>query len=105
MICGFYFFILINTFYGGAMTMFFSSEITLPFETIRDVTRAYPTWNLMVNEGSEAIYRAKAMDGDRDYVGLVNRMDNAQDETLFSSIEDGLAKLKDGHNVIHVIEG
>ena len=59
MICSFYFFILINTFYGGAMTMFFTSEITLPFETIRDVMRTYPTWNLMVNTGNEAIYRAK----------------------------------------------
>ena len=59
MICSFYFFILINTFYGGAMTMFFTSEITLPFETIRDVMRTYPSWNLMVNEGNEAIYRAK----------------------------------------------
>ena len=59
MICSFYFFILINTFYGGAMTMFFTSEVTLPFETIRDVMRTYPSWNLMVNEGNEAIYRAK----------------------------------------------
>lgn len=59
MICCFYFFILINTFYGGAMTMFFTSEVSLPFETIRDVMKNYPSWNLMVNGGNEAIYQAK----------------------------------------------
>ena len=85
-ICCFYFFILVNAFYGGAMTMFFSSEITLPFETIGDVMGTYPTWNLMVDGGSDAIYRAKAVDGDRDYIDFVRRMDSAPDLTLFSTI-------------------
>ena len=85
--------------------MFFSSEITLPFETMRGVIREYPTWRLMVNKGSEAIYRAKAMDGDPDFVSFVERMDNNPEGTYFSSIEEGLAKLQEGQNVIHIIEG
>ncbi len=30
-------FILVNAYYGGALTMFFSSSPTLPFETLRQV--------------------------------------------------------------------
>ena len=47
----------------------------------------------------------KAMDRDPDYIDFVQRMDNAPEETLFSSTEDGLAKLKEGPNVIHALEG
>ena len=28
------FFVLINAYYGGALTMFFTSELTLPFNSI-----------------------------------------------------------------------
>ncbi len=44
------FFVLINSYYGGAMTMFFTSEIALPFETTRDVMRD-DSWNLVVQHG------------------------------------------------------
>jgi hypothetical protein len=40
------FFVLLNAFYGGALTMFFTSEITIPFNNIYEVMRAYPSWNL-----------------------------------------------------------
>ena len=36
---GWFFFVLINAYYGGALTMFFVSEITLPFNTIRDALK------------------------------------------------------------------
>ena len=45
-----FFFILINAYYGGAMTMFFTSEISIPFEGIRDVIRD-DSWNLMIRTG------------------------------------------------------
>ncbi len=43
-----YFFVLINAFYGGALTMFFTTKTTIPFATIKDVMRAYPDWKLMM---------------------------------------------------------
>ncbi len=46
------FFILINAFYGGAMTMFFTSDIRIPLETITDVMRD-STWRLIVQEGEQ----------------------------------------------------
>ena len=42
--------ILINAFYGGAMTMFFTSDITIPFEGLRDVMRD-PSWKPLIKEG------------------------------------------------------
>ena len=33
------FFVIINAYYGGAMTMFFTSELTLPMNSIEDVMR------------------------------------------------------------------
>ena len=55
-----FFFVLINAWYSGAMTMFFSSEITLPFNTIQDVMRAYPDWKLKMMHGNQVnfVYQA-----------------------------------------------
>jgi len=39
------------------MTMFFSSEVSTPFEGIRDVIRAYPEWSLMGLAGDFAVPR------------------------------------------------
>ena len=39
---GWIFFFLLNAFYGGAMTMFFASEVSLPFETVREAMQSYP---------------------------------------------------------------
>ncbi len=44
------FFVLVNAFYGGAMTMFFTNDVTLPFQGIRDVMRD-DSWNLIVQAG------------------------------------------------------
>lgn len=60
MTSGWIFFVLINAYYGGALTMFFVSEITLPFNNIRDVLRAYPAWNLLYIDGNEAYFNLPA---------------------------------------------
>ena len=56
MFFGWSFFVLINAYYGGALTMFFASEIALPFETLRDVLKAMPSWTLLVHDGNQVIY-------------------------------------------------
>ena len=53
-------FVLINAFYGGALTMFFISETTVPFESLRDALRAFPDWNLVYQEGNEAFFHIPA---------------------------------------------
>jgi len=42
----------LENYYGGAMTMFFANEIRVPFESIRDVIRAYPDWMLIIQIGT-----------------------------------------------------
>ena len=56
-ISAWFFFVLLNAFYGGALTMFFSSEITIPFEEARDVIKAYPTWNFLMLSGTYCILK------------------------------------------------
>ena len=41
------FFVLISAYYGGALTMFFSTEVKLSFESLYDVLDAYPDWTLI----------------------------------------------------------
>jgi hypothetical protein len=41
----------LDAYYGGALTMFFSSEVKVPFQGIRDVIRSYPEWILMIQAG------------------------------------------------------
>jgi len=48
-----YFFVLMQAYYSGAMTMFFSSEVKVPFNDIRDVIRSYPDWILMIQAGMQ----------------------------------------------------
>ena len=69
-----YFFNLLNAYYGGAMTMFFTSEATLPFETMKDVIGAYPGWKLMMQSGNEIYFISRALDGDPYFNTFLGRM-------------------------------
>ena len=76
---GWYFFLLFNAFYGGALTMFFTSSPDLPFQTIREVMRAYPEWNLMMKEYFDAYFDFLAELGDPDYkVWLLTQLLSAE---------------------------
>ena len=48
-------FVLLNSFYGGALTMFFVAEITIPFNTIRDVLKVFPEWKVVVPAAGKQI--------------------------------------------------
>ncbi len=50
-----YFFVVIYAYYGGAMTMFFSTEDPIPFNSLQDAIRAYPEWNLISRVGKSGI--------------------------------------------------
>ena len=56
-----FFFVLINAFYGGALTMFFTSEPKLPFSSIEDLMRAYPDWNLKMMDGNDVHFQYRAL--------------------------------------------
>lgn len=51
---------LLEGFYGGALTMFFVDEITIPFNSFRDVLQAYPEWNIVFLDGLEVYIKPSA---------------------------------------------
>ena len=50
---GWLFFVLLEIYFSGTLTMFFTSEAPFPFETVEDVMRAYPKWKLKYEKGTE----------------------------------------------------
>ena len=44
---GFLCFMLINAYYGSALTMYFTSDLRLPFETMEEVLKNVPAWTLI----------------------------------------------------------
>lgn len=99
------FFLLINAYYGGALTMFFISELELPFNSIEDVLRSFPDWNLKMAVGNDIFYKVKAEAGDPLYSEFWKRVINEPDEHVFQNLEEGLSMLKNERAVIHVGEG
>ena len=55
-----FFFVFINAYYGGALTMFFANDISPPFENLRDVLKAFPQWNLIFPSGLEMFFKVPA---------------------------------------------
>ena len=54
------FFVVLNAYYGGAMTMFFANEISFPMETAKDALRAIPDWTIVTLKGTEANFQTVA---------------------------------------------
>ena len=48
-------FVLLNAFYGGALTMFFVAEITIPFNTMRDLLKVFPEWKIVIHRAGKQI--------------------------------------------------
>lgn len=55
-------FILINAFYGGALTMFFTSSFRLPFESLIGGLQLFPEWKMLMISGLEFIFERKLTD-------------------------------------------
>lgn len=69
-----FFFLLLNAYYGGALTMFFTSEVSIPFNTIYDVMKAYPEWKLKMMNGDDVYFQYKALEGDVLYKEFYDRV-------------------------------
>ncbi len=54
------FFILINAYYGGALTMFFSSAPSPPFSSVREALTLYPEWKMILPDGLRVLINYKA---------------------------------------------
>jgi hypothetical protein len=96
------FFVLLHAYYGGALTMFFTSEMSIPFINIYDVMEAYPNWKLLAGDTSDASYIYKALDGDSAFQEFYDRFKNNPRENTFHTIKDGLLMLQNEMAVLHV---
>jgi hypothetical protein len=45
------FMLLVNSYYGGALTMFFTSAAALPFTTVAEGLKMYPDWKMVTIAG------------------------------------------------------
>ena len=101
----FSFFMLTEIYYSGALTMFFSTAPTLPFETMEEVMREYPTWKLMMRHGNDVYFVYRVLQGDPDYVAFWDRVTNEPEEAKFVSVADGMEKVLNGFYVAQMQEG
>ena len=52
--------LMLNAYYGGALTMFFTTKQELPFESFRDVLKAIPEWTMIVEDGYTSNFQTQA---------------------------------------------
>ena len=101
------FFTLVNSYYSGVLTMFFTATATPPFETIKDAIQAYPNWRFMFLDGLQGwlfdMYNG-AESGDKDFISVWQRYKENPDETTYYSIKNGLELIENGPNVIFLDE-
>ena len=69
--------------------MFFTSTVTIPLETRRDVMRAYPDWNLIFKDGAEINFVTFVLQGDPDFIEYWTRDQADPTETRVGSIKEG----------------
>ena len=82
---GWLFVLLVMVYYEGALTMFFSTEVSVTFDSIRDVMRAYDDWKLMMQDVNDVYFVYYVQDEDPDYVAFWDRKLNKPEETVFKS--------------------
>ena len=58
---GLYLFVILYAYYGGALTMFFTVEPKLPFQTTEDALMAVPNWKVLIVPGHKGSMKEKAL--------------------------------------------
>ena len=67
--------------------------------------QAYDAWKLMMQNGNEIYFIGKVNDGDPDYVEFWDRKENKPEETVFSSVSEGVDLMLNDLIVIQLQEG
>ena len=95
-----YFMVLINAYYSGAMTMFFTTDLEIPLKTTQDVIRAWPDWKLLLRNGDDVFIYSFADNGDADYLAYWNRLKANREENEYGPISEGVEKIRSGKYVL-----
>ena len=87
-------FVLLNAFYGGALTMFFTSAPTLPFGDLEAAVKAYPEWKYYTEKEDFLILsRYKTKNGQYGLQDALERMKNEPENIFVSDMEELTDKL------------
>ena len=95
-------YMLIEIYYEGALTMFFSTKSRNPFENIRDVMKAYPDWKLLMQSGTEIYFLPFVESEDVDYTKFWKRVEETPDESVYNRFEETVRKRKNEDIILHV---
>ena len=100
-----FFFVLVNAYYGGALVMYFASEISIPFETTSDVLRAYPDWKLITEKALQVFFQGNSVpQGEEDlYSDFMDRLNNDPEDTTIADVKEGLSKLDEEQAVLFTL--
>lgn len=85
--------------------MFFVSEITLPFNTIRDALKVFPSWKIMIQDGNDAYFQLPAAQGDTDFVKYWNEVEKERGKYVVPNVMAGVEMLDEGQIILHAMEG
>jgi hypothetical protein len=93
--------VLIIGYYDGALTMFFTDEITASFESELDILKSYPDWILNVRDGGQTHLHVKADAGNNYYQMYVELMKNFPSKMLYKNVVEGVNRMKSGQTAIY----
>ena len=87
-------FILLNSFYGGALTMFFASAPNFPFDNLREGMTLWPDWKMLSVNGNEFVLERKlgSVLEAREYLDYV-ATEQGKKDLILSDIQTTLEKL------------
>ena len=97
-------FFLVMVHFEGALTMFFTTEISVPFESRTEGMKAYPEWKTMIRKGNDRMFRELSEQGIPIYIDYWDRMQNDPTTVFYKNIKDGVQLMKDGQVIIHINE-
>ena len=89
-------FVILYSYYSGALTTFFAVKPSLPFETIEDAMLAAPNWRVLISKGEENMLRH-----DKNIENYWKFADKYPDQYFVNSIEEAITSLNEGQNVYH----
>ncbi len=91
-LCGWTLFVLLSAFYGGALTMFFSSAIPFPFTELREGLRN--GWEMVIQSGYQATPLRLAKAGEEEFVDWARRQQESGD-LVVDTFEEVMSSLRE----------
>ena len=98
---GWYFFLFVNSFYGGALTMFFASEVTAPFSNIIEIINAYPEWNLLVRSDSFS-YFVSRYGKNPNFEDFLDRLQKFPKANTYETTTGGIQRVQEDKVVLDI---